>query len=98
MSSILRQIGAAFRRAVSRPAPVRRAVSRVARQIVNFGNELFSWVGYARHGASAESLPLDSWFIFPASPRDDCDKNQFLLRLRSRDLYMSSSFIGSILR
>lgn len=95
--SILRQIGAAFRRAVSRPAPVRRAVSRAARQIVNFGNELFSWVGYARHGASMESLPLDSWFTFPASPRDDCDKNQFLLRLRSRDLYMSSSFVGSIL-
>ena len=95
--SILRQIGAAFRRAVSRPAPVRRAVSRAARQIVNFGNELFSWVGYARHGASMESLPLDSWFTFPASPRDDCDKNQFLLRLRSRDLYMSCSFVGSIL-
>lgn len=95
--SILRQIGAAFRRAVSRPAPVRRAVSRAARQIVNFGNELFSWVGYARHGASMDSLPLDSWFTFPASPRDDCDKNQFLLRLRSRDLYMSSSFVGSIL-
>ena len=95
--SILRQIGAAFRRAVSHPAPVRRAVSRAARQIVNFGNELFSWVGYARHGASMESLPLDSWFTFPASPRDDCDKNQFLLRLRSRDLYMSSSFVGSIL-
>lgn len=95
--SILRQIGAAFRRAVARPAPVRRAVSRAARQIVNFGNELFSWVGYARHGASMDSLPLDSWFTFPASPRDDCDKNQFLLRLRSRDLYMSSSFVGSIL-
>lgn len=95
--SILRQIGAAFRRAVSRPAPVRRAVSRAARQIVNFGNELFSWVGYARHGASMDSLPLDSWFTFPASPRDDCDKNQYLLRLRSRDLYMSSSFVGSIL-
>lgn len=95
--SILRQIGAAFRRAVSHPVPVRRAVSRAARQIVNFGNELFSWVGYARHGASMESLPLDSWFTFPASPRDDCDKNQFLLRLRSRDLYMSSSFVGSIL-
>lgn len=95
--SILRQIGAAFRRAVSHPAPVRRAVSRAARQIVNFGNELFSWVGYARHGASMDSLPLDSWFTFPASPRDDCDKNQFLLRLRSRDLYMSSSFVGSIL-
>lgn len=95
--SILRQIGAAFRRAVSRPAPVRRAVSRAARRIVNFGNELFSWVGYARHGASMDSLPLDSWFTFPASPRDDCDKNQFLLRLRSRDLYMSSSFVGSIL-
>lgn len=95
--SILRQIGAAFRRAISHPAPVRRAVSRAARQIVNFGNELFSWVGYARHGASMDSLPLDSWFTFPASPRDDCDKNQFLLRLRSRDLYMSSSFIGSIL-
>lgn len=95
--SILQQIGAAFRRAVSRPAPVRRAVSRAARQIVNFGNELFSWVGYARHGASMDSLPLDSWFTFPASPRDDCDKNQFLLRLRSRDLYMSSSFVGSIL-
>jgi lambda family phage portal protein len=44
-----------------------------------------------------ESLPLDSWFTFPASPRDDCDKNQFLLRLRSRDLYMSSSFVGAIL-
>lgn len=95
--SILRQIGAAFRRAVSHPAPVRRAVSRAARQIVNFGNELFSGVGYARHGASMDSLPLDSWFTFPASPRDDCDKNQYLLRLRSRDLYMSSSFVGSIL-
>lgn len=95
--SILRQIGAAVRRAISRPVPVRRAVSRAARQIVNFGNELFSWVGYARHGASMDSLPLDSWFTFPASPRDDCDKNQFLLRLRSRDLYMSSSFVGSIL-
>lgn len=95
--SILRQIGAAFRRAVARPVPVRRAVSRAARRIVNFGNELFSWVGYARHGASMDSLPLDSWFTFPASPRDDCDKNQFLLRLRSRDLYMSSSFVGSIL-
>lgn len=96
MAGLLSKIGGMIRRAVV-PAPVRRAVSRAARQVVNFGNELFSWVGYARHGASAESLPLDSWFTFPASPRDDCDKNQFLLRLRSRDLYMSSSFIGSIL-
>lgn len=96
MAGLLSKIGGMLRRAVA-PTPVRRAVSRAARQIVNFGNELFSWVGYARHGASAESLPLDSWFTFPASPRDDCDKNQFLLRLRSRDLYMSSSFIGSIL-
>ena len=96
MAGLLSRIGGMIRRAVV-PTPVRRAVSRAARQVVNFGNELFSWVGYARHGASAESLPLDSWFVFPASPRDDCDKNQFLLRLRSRDLYMSSSFIGSIL-
>lgn len=64
---------------------------------MNYGNELFSWLGYARHGASMESLPLDSWFTFPASPRDDCDKNQLMLRARSRDLYMSSSFFGSIL-
>lgn len=95
---ILSRIGAAFRRAVVEPSPVvRRAVARTARNIQNFGQELFSWVGYARHGASQESLPLDSWFTFPASPRDDCDKNQFMLRMRSRDLYMSSSFIGAIL-
>jgi len=97
MAGLLSKIGGMIRRAVA-PAPaVRRAAAKAWRQVYNFGNELFSWVGYARHGASAESLPLDSWFTFPASPRDDCDKNQFLLRLRSRDLYMSSSFIGSIL-
>lgn len=97
MAGLLSKIGGMIRRAVA-PAPaVRRAAAKAWRQVSNFGNELFSWVGYARHGASAESLPLDSWFTFPASPRDDCDKNQFLLRLRSRDLYMSSSFIGSIL-
>lgn len=93
--SIFDKIGAALHRAVTRPAPVRSAVSRAARHIVNFGNEMFSWVGYARHGASMDSLPLDSWFTFPASPRDDCDKNQLLLRARSRDLYMSSSFVGA---
>lgn len=77
---------------------VRRApASRAMRSIRNFGNELFSWLGYARHGASMDSLPLDSWFAFPASPRDDCDKNQLMLRTRSRDLYMSSSFFGAIL-
>jgi lambda family phage portal protein len=95
--SILSKIGAALHRAATGPAPVKRVVSKVRRQVQNYGNELFSWVGYARHGASMESLPLDSWFTFPASPRDDCDKNQFLLRLRSRDLYMSSSFVGAIL-
>lgn len=95
--SILSKIGAALHRAATGQAPVKRVVSKVRRQVQNYGNELFSWVGYARHGASMESLPLDSWFTFPASPRDDCDKNQFLLRLRSRDLYMSSSFVGAIL-
>lgn len=95
--SILSKIGAALHRAATRQVPVKRIVSKVRRQVQNYGNELFSWVGYARHGASMESLPLDSWFTFPASPRDDCDKNQFLLRLRSRDLYMSSSFVGAIL-
>ncbi len=93
---IVKKIGAAIRRAIA-PEQARRAVSVARRNIRNFGNELFSWVGYARHGASMESLPLDSWFTFPASPRDDCDKNQFMLRMRSRDLYMSSSFVGSIL-
>lgn len=95
--SILSKIGAALQRAATGQVPVKRVVSKVRRQVQNYGNELFSWVGYARHGASMESLPLDSWFTFPASPRDDCDKNQFLLRLRSRDLYMSSSFVGAIL-
>lgn len=93
--SIFGKIGAALHRAVTRSAPVRSAVSHAARHITNFGNEMFSWVGYARHGASMDSLPLDSWFTFPASPRDDCDKNQMLLRARSRDLYMSSSFVGA---
>lgn len=96
--SIFDKIGAALHRVVTRPAPVRSAVSRAARHIVNFGNEMFSWVGYARHGASMDSLPLDSWFTFPASPRDDCDKNQMLLRARSRDLYMSSSFVDANLQ
>lgn len=95
--SILSKIGAALHRAATGQAPVRRVVSKVRRRVQNYGNELFSWVGYARHGASMDSLPLDSWFTFPASPRDDCDKNQFMLRLRSRDLYMSSSFVGAIL-
>lgn len=95
--SIIRRLHKAFR-AFSQPSPsgARKAPS-VARAVQNFGNELFSWLGYARHGASMESLPLDSWFTFPASPRDDCDKNQLVLRARSRDLYMSSSFFGSIL-
>lgn len=78
-------------------APRPRVVSRVSRAVQNYGNEFYSWVGYGRHGASSDSLPLDSWFSFPASPRDDCDKNQFKLRARSRDLYMSNSFFGSIL-
>ena len=99
MAGVLSTIGAAIRTALRSPkaAPVRKIAHSTARQIVNFGNELFSWVGYARHGASMDSLPLDSWFTFPASPRDDLDKNQFMLRLRSRDLYMSSSFVGAIL-
>lgn len=78
-------------------APRPRVVSRVSRAVQNYGNEFYSWAGYGRHGASSDSLPLDSWFSFPASPRDDCDKNQFKLRARSRDLYMSNSFFGSIL-
>lgn len=78
-------------------APRPRVVSRASRAVQNYGNEFYSWVGYGRHGASSDSLPLDSWFSFPASPRDDCDKNQFKLRARSRDLYMSNSFFGSIL-
>lgn len=95
--SIIRRLHKAFR-AFSQPSPSgARKVPSVARAVQNFGNELFSWLGYARHGASTESLPLDSWFTFPASPRDDCDKNQLVLRARSRDLYMSSSFFGSIL-
>lgn len=95
--SIIRRLHKAFR-AFSQPSPSgARKVPSVARAVQNFGNELFSWLGYARHGASMESLPLDSWFTFPASPRDDCDKNQLVLRARSRDLYMSSSFFGSIL-
>ena len=75
--SILSKIGAALHRAATGQVPVKRVVSKVRRQVQNYGNELFSWVGYARHGASMESLPLDSWFTFPASPRDDCDKNHF---------------------
>lgn len=95
--SILSRIAAAVGRAARTVRPVRTVTAKTAAYIQNFGQELFSWVGYARHGASQESLPLDSWFTFPASPRDDCDKNQFMLRMRSRDLYMSSSFIGAIL-
>lgn len=98
--SILRRIHSAFRAFTSASSsPGRRisSASRAVQTIQNFGNELFSWLGYARHGASMESLPLDSWFAFPASPRDDCDKNQLVLRARSRDLYMSCSFFGSIL-
>ena len=88
-----------LKKAISRSAEKsgQSVVSRVQRQILNYGNEFFSWLGYARHGASMDSLPLDSWFTFPASPRDDCDKNQLMLRARSRDLYMSSSFFGAIL-
>ena len=95
--SIIRRLHKAFR-AFSQPSPGgARKVPSVPRAVQNFGNELFSWLGYARHGASMESLPLDSWFAFPASPRDDCDKNQLVLRTRSRDLYMSSSFFGSMI-
>jgi lambda family phage portal protein len=77
-------------------APIKR-VKHAARTITNYGNELWSWLGYAQHGASLDSLPLDSWFAFPASPRDDIDKNQVALRARSRDLYMSNGFAGAIL-
>ena len=97
MAGLLSIIGAAVRRVVS-PAPVRRVASVARKTITNYGNELFSWLGYGRHGASMESLPLDSWFAFPASPRDDCDKNQLVLRARSRDLDMSSCFVGATFR
>lgn len=93
--SIIRRINSALR-ALTR-TPQARPVSQAVRKVTNFGQELFSWLGYARHGASMDSLPLDSWFTFPASPRDDCDKNQFMLRARSRDLYTSNSFFGSVI-
>lgn len=92
---ILHRINSAFTAFLR--SPVSRPAARTVRRVQNFGQELFSWLGYARHGASMDSLPLESWFTFPASPRDDCDKNQLVLRARSRDLYMSSSFFGSIL-
>lgn len=63
----------------------------------NYLNEDYSSTGYALHGGDEYSIPLESWFAFPASARDDLDKNQYVLRKRSRDLYMSSSFFGSIL-
>ena len=69
----------------------------IARRIVDYGGEMFSWTGYARHGANDEELPLSSWRTLAASPRDDIDKNLDKLRARSRDLYMSSSFLSSIL-
>lgn len=70
---------------------------RIARRVYNYGSEMRSATGYARHGASSDALPLESWFVFASSPRDDLDKNQATLRKRSRDLYMGSSFYGSIL-
>lgn len=96
LKSIARVVPLALGRLGAVQPSVRRTVP-ARREITNYGNEFFSWVGYAQHGASMESLPLDAWSTFPASPRDDCDKNQCILRTRSRDLYMSSSFFGAIL-
>lgn len=72
-------------------------VRKFLRGIRNYGEELFSWTGYSRHGANLDELPLASWSALAASPRDDIDKNLDSLRRRSRDLYMSSSFLSSIL-
>lgn len=69
----------------------------LARRPRNYMNEGYSFTGYARHGADESSGSLDGWCVFAASPRDDCDKNLPVLRKRSRDLYMSSAFFGSIL-
>lgn len=78
-----------------------RAINKKARRfikrVLNYGEELFSWTGYGRHGANIEELPLASWESLAASPRDDIDKNLDALRRRSRDLYMSSSFLSAIL-
>lgn len=76
---------------------LKRGARNFARRFLNYGGELFSWTGYARHGANDEELPLSSWRSVAASPRDDIDKNLDKLRARSRDLYMSSSFLSSIL-
>ena len=70
---------------------------RFIKRVLNYGEELFSLTGYGRHGANLEELPLASWESLAASPRDDIDKNLDVLRRRSRDLYMSSSFLSSIL-
>ena len=52
-----------------------RAINKKARRfikrVLNYGEELFSWTGYGRHGANIEELPLASWESLAASPRDD---------------------------
>lgn len=76
---------------------LKKSAKGLARRVLNYGGEMFSWTGYARHGANEDELPLSSWRSVAASPRDDIDKNLDKLRTRSRDLYMSSSFLSSIL-
>lgn len=73
------------------------AVMITPRAVRAYGNESTSPIGYAMHGADTMCAPLNSWFTFAGSPRDDIDKNLAVLRRRSRDLFSSNAFFSAIL-
>lgn len=76
---------------------IKKLLGVSSRGVLDYGSERLSSRGYALHGADLEAAPLSSWHSFASSPRDDIDKNLAVLRKRSRDLFMSSSFFSSIL-
>lgn len=92
MASLIRRILSAIGGRSERPAP-----KRAARMIAAYGNETLAFSGYANHAGGTSNPPTDGWVVSSLSPREDIDKAQRVVRQKSRDLYMSSSFYGSIL-
>lgn len=77
---------------------LKKAFSLISsRGVRAYGAEQMSSIGYALHGGDVQCAPLNSWFTFAGSPRDDIDKNLSILRRRSRDLFSSNAFFSAIL-
>lgn len=80
-------------RCIGYVAPQTALKREVARQKMNILNS-----GYDESAASRKKNSMAGWLASSKSPQEDIDKNQPLMRQRSRSLYMTSSIAAAAIK